>query len=114
MNGPLDNHFMGWVENKHQQLRFTRVDADVIDRLIQKAEPIHMALSSQQQDILRPVFEAQLPVQEKAHYNVLFEAMDEKQSPVIITQNEFMRRMKDMAAMGRWRHGLLRTDAGQL
>lgn len=100
MNGPLDNHFVGWVENKNQNLRFTRVDADVIDRLIQKAEPIHMALSTQQQDILRPVFEAQLPVQEKTHYNLVFEPMAEDQVPVLITQNEFMRRMKDMAAMG--------------
>ena len=59
-----------------------------------------MALSSENQDILRPVFESQLPVDEKIHYNIEFEAMDASEAPVVIIQNEYMRRMKEMAAMG--------------
>ena len=57
-----------------------------------------MTLSSAQQDELRPVFEAQLPATDKVNYTVSFEALDENDQPVLITRNEFMRRMKDMAA----------------
>lgn len=77
-----------------------RVDADVVDKLIEKENNLKMALSSAQQDLLRPVFEAQLPAEDKIRYTVSFEPMAENQMPVMITQNEFMRRMKDMAAMG--------------
>ncbi|WP_300285009.1 molecular chaperone HtpG [uncultured Alistipes sp.] len=100
MDGQLDGHFIGWFENKHQGTRFVRVDADVVDRLIEKDEELKMALSTVQQDLLRPVFESQLPAGEKAHYTVSFAPMSEQMPPVVITQNEFMRRMKDMAAMG--------------
>ncbi len=100
MDGQLDTHFIGWFENKNQGTRFVRVDSDVIEKLIEKDTPLKMALSSAQQQLLRPVFEAQLPAEEKIHYMVSFEAMDESEMPVVITQNEFMRRMKDMAAMG--------------
>ena len=100
MDGQLDTHFIGWFENKNQGTRFVRVDSDVIEKLIEKDTPLKMALSSAQQQLLRPVFEAQLPAEEKVHYMVSFEAMDESEMPVVITQNEFMRRMKDMAAMG--------------
>lgn len=100
MDGQLDGHFVGWFENKHQGTRFVRVDADVVDRLIEKDEELKMALSTAQQDLLRPVFESQLPAGEKAHYTVSFAPMSEQMPPVVITQNEFMRRMKDMAAMG--------------
>ncbi len=100
MNGPLDTHFIGWCENKNEHLRFVRVDADVIDKLIQKDEQKSMALSSEQQGILRPVFESQLPSKEKVNYVVSFEPLSENDAPVVITQNEFMRRMKDMSAVG--------------
>ena len=100
MDGQLDTHFIGWFENKNQGTRFVRVDSDVIEKLIEKDTPLKMALSSAQQQLLRPVFEAQLPAEEKVHYMVSFEAMDESEMPEVITQNEFMRRMKDMAAMG--------------
>ena len=96
----LDTHFIGWFENKNQGTRFVRVDADVVDKLIEKENNLKMALSSAQQDLLRPVFEAQLPAEDKIRYTVSFEPMAENQMPVMITQNEFMRRMKDMAAMG--------------
>lgn len=98
MDGQLDNHFISWVENKNPNTRFARVDADVVDKLIPKEENKTMTLSSAQQDELRPVFEAQLPATDKVNYTVSFEALDENDQPVLITRNEFMRRMKDMAA----------------
>ncbi len=59
-----------------------------------------MSLTETQQEILRPVFESQMPKDEKIQYNISFEAMEPDEAPVVITQNEFMRRMKEMAAMG--------------
>lgn len=100
LDGQLDNHFVNWYEQKNKDVRFVRVDSDVVDKLIQKETNVSMSLSSAQQDVMRPVFEAQLPQDEKVHYNVSFEALDAKDAPVVITQNEYMRRMKDMAAAG--------------
>lgn len=99
MDGQLDGHFINWFEHKNQDVRFVRVDSDVADKLIQKETNLTMSLSSAQQEVMRPVFEAQLPSEDKVVYNVSFEAMDAKDAPVIITQNEFSRRMKDMAQM---------------
>ena len=59
-----------------------------------------MSLTEAQQELLRPVFESQMPKDDKIHYNISFEAMSPDEAPVVITQNEFMRRMKEMAAMG--------------
>ena len=100
MNGQLDNHYINWYESKNQNCRFVRVDSDVIEKLIQKEDAIKMTLSESQQDILRPVFESQMPQDEKITYSISFEAMQPDEAPVVITQNEFMRRMKEMAAMG--------------
>ena len=100
MNGQLDNHYINWYESKNQNCRFVRVDSDVIEKLIQKEDAIKMTLSEAQQDILRPVFESQMPQDEKITYSISFEAMQPDEAPVVITQNEFMRRMKEMAAMG--------------
>ena len=100
MNGQLDNHYINWYESKNQNCRFVRVDSDVIEKLIQKEDSIKMTLSEAQQDILRPVFESQMPQDEKITYSISFEAMQPDEAPVVITQNEFMRRMKEMAAMG--------------
>ncbi len=100
MDGQLDNHFIGWAEQKNNTERFVRVDSDVVDKLIEKDVTLTMALSSDQQQILRPVFESQLPSTDKVNYSVSFEPMASTDVPVLITQNEFMRRMKDMAAMG--------------
>lgn len=99
MNGPLDSHFIGWFENKNEKIRFARVDADVVDNLIRKEEHRAMSLTTAQQDTLRPVFESQLPTSDKVHYTVSFEPLGENDVPVVITQNEFMRRMKDMSAV---------------
>ena len=98
MNGQLDSHYIQYYESKNEKIRFVRVDSDVVDNLIRKEEKQAMSLSSEQQDIMRPVFESQMPTDEKIHYHVSFEAMSKDAAPVVITQNEFMRRMKDMAA----------------
>ena len=100
MDGPLDNHYINWYESKNQEIRFVRVDSDVIDKLIQKEENLKMSLSEAQQELLTPVFESQMPKDEKIHYSISFEAMSPDEAPVVITQNEFMRRMKEMAQVG--------------
>lgn len=97
MDSPLEAHFIAFLENKHSDWKFTRVDADTVEKLIEKEEQMAMALTSAQQQLLVPVFESQLPKEEKSHFNVQFEAMDPAAAPIIITQGEFMRRMKDMS-----------------
>ncbi|MBQ5595595.1 MAG: molecular chaperone HtpG [Rikenellaceae bacterium] len=99
MNGQLDSHYVNWYENKNEKCSFVRVDSDVVDKLIRKADAQTMSLTAAQQDIMRPVFESQMPVDEKISYNIAFEAMDVDDAPVVIIQNEYMRRMKEMAAV---------------
>lgn len=99
MNGQLDSHYINWYENKNEKCRFVRVDSDVVDKLIRKADAQTMSLTAAQQDIMRPVFESQMPVDEKITYTIAFEAMNADDAPVVITQNEYMRRMKEMAAV---------------
>ena len=98
MNGQLDSHYIQYFESKNEKVRFVRVDSDVADKLIPKAEKEILSLTTEQQQILRPVFSAQMPKDDKIHYHVSFAAMSAEEAPVVITQNEFMRRMKDMAA----------------
>ena len=100
MDGQLDSHYINWYESKHTDSRFVRVDSDVIEKLIQKEDSAKMSLTEAQQEVLRPVFESQMPKDEKIHYNISFEAMSPDEAPIVITQNEFMRRMKEMAAVG--------------
>ncbi|MBQ7855645.1 MAG: molecular chaperone HtpG [Alistipes sp.] len=99
MNGQLDSHYINWYESKNEGIRFVRVDSDIIEKLIQKQEELKMSLSEAQQELMRPVFESQLPEDEKIHYNISFEAMSADEAPVVITQDEFLRRMKEMAKM---------------
>ena len=100
MNGPLDSHYINYFESKNQNVRFVRVDSDVVDKLIQKKDQLSMSLTEAQQELMRPVFESQMPKDDKITYNISFEPMAANESPVVITQNEFMRRMKDMAKVG--------------
>lgn len=100
MDSPLEAHFIAFLENKHSDWKFTRVDADTVEKLIEKEEQMAMALTSAQQQLLVPVFESQLPTLDKSHFNVQFEAMDPAAAPIVITQGEFMRRMKDMSKVG--------------
>ena len=99
MDGQLDNHYIGWYESKHKDRRFARVDSDVVDKLIPKDESLKMSLTESQQELLRPVFESQMPKDDKIRYQISFEPMAADAATVVITQNEFMRRMKEMAAM---------------
>ena len=99
MDGQLDSHFVGLLEHKLEKTVLTRVDADVIDRLIRKDNNRTVDLSSTQRNILSTLFQTSVPEVDKATFIVQFEALDEKTMPIVITQNEFMRRMKDMAAM---------------
>ncbi len=99
MDGQLDNHFIGLLEQKLEKSHFVRVDSDVIDNLIRKEDRKAAGLSPLQLNIMTSVFQSQLPKVEKAEFIVQFEAMTAEAQPLTITQNEYMRRMKDMAAM---------------
>ena len=99
MNGQLDPHFIGLLEQKFTKSRFVRVDSDVIDNLIRKDDKEKNTLTATQINRMSTVFRSQIPSLEKAEFIVVFESMGETSNPVMITQNEFMRRMKDMAAM---------------
>ena len=98
MDGQLDTHFINHLEQKNSDHRFVRVDSDVIDKLIPKEETKEVTLSHEEQEELRAVFTSQLP-KEEGMFMVNFEAMGENGDPVIVTRSEFMRRMKEMAAM---------------
>lgn len=98
MDGQLDTHFINQLETKFKNTRFVRVDSDVVDKLILKDDNTDSKLSVQQQDDLTIVFKGVLT--DKAGFTVSFENMSEIENPVTITQSEFMRRMKDMSAMG--------------
>jgi molecular chaperone HtpG len=98
LDGQLDVHLINQLESKLKDTRFVRVDSDVVDKLIQKEETRESKLSEDQKDDLKSVFNVR--VKTKEIYNVVFETLDENETPVIITQSEFMRRMKDMSAMG--------------
>ena len=98
MDGQLDTHFINHLEQKTPDHRFVRVDSDVIDKLIPQSETKDVAGSHEEQENLRAVFSSQLP-KEGGMYMVSFEALGENAEPVVVTRSEFMRRMKDMAAL---------------
>ena len=99
MDGQLDVHVVSQLEQKFEKTRFVRVDSDVIDKIIQKDEVAKVALTDDQRDALVTVFDSQLPKVEKANFIVTFEQLSPSTNPVFITQNEFMRRMKEMSAL---------------
>ena len=98
MDGQLDVHIISQMEQKFEKSRFVRVDSDVIDKIIQKNDSAVSLLTTEQQNDLTTVFRSQLPTMEKSEFIVTFESMGDDR-PIIITQNEFMRRMKDMSSM---------------
>jgi len=98
LDGQLDIHLINQLESKLKDTRFVRVDSDVVDKLIQKEETRESKLTEDQKDDLKSVFSVK--VKSKEIYNVVFETLDENEAPVIITQSEFMRRMKDMSQIG--------------
>lgn len=99
MDGQLDVHVVSQLEQKFEKTRFVRVDGDTVDKLIQKEDAEKVQLSDNQKDELITVFKSQLPVLEKAEFIVAFEHVSPTANPVFVTQNEFMRRMKEMSAM---------------
>jgi len=98
MSGQLDTHFINFVEQKFENSHFARVDADVIDKLIQKEDKEETQLSEEEQEELSTILKSQLP--DIGNFTVTFEPLSEDEDPMTITQSEFMRRMKDMAEMG--------------
>jgi molecular chaperone HtpG len=98
LDGQLDVHLINHLETKLKDSRFVRVDSDVIEKLIQKEEPKESKLSDTEKNDLRSIFNVK--VKSKEIYNVVIETLDENEAPVIITQSEFMRRMKDMSQLG--------------
>lgn len=87
------------LENKLDKSRFVRVDSDIVEKLIPKADAKKVDLSASQIDILTGMFRSSLPKIEKAELMVNFEALSAEAAPIVITQSEYMRRMKEMAAM---------------
>jgi len=98
LDGQLDIHLINHLETKFKDSRFVRVDSDVIDKLIPKADSRASKLSKVQQEDIKSVFNIKLT--SKEIYNVVPDTLDENDSPVIITQSEFMRRMKEMSQLG--------------
>ncbi len=99
LDGQLDSHFVGMLESKLEKTTFVRVDSDVIDNLIRKDDRKAADLTPLQRDIMTTMFRSQTPEVEKAQFLVSFEAMAASDQPVVITQNEYMRRMKEMSAL---------------
>ena len=99
MDGQLDVPMINMLEHKLEKSRFTRVDSDVIDRLIVKDEPKGEELTPEKKEIVTDVFKGQLPALDKTEFHVDVQPMGETASPIVITQSEYMRRMKEMAAI---------------
>ena len=96
MDGPLSSHYISKAEQDFG-VSFARVDADTIDKIIAKEEDIPSKLTKEQEELLKPIFE---DISEKEKYTVQIESLSETEKPVLITQSEFMRRMKEQQAAG--------------
>ena len=99
MNGQLDVHAIGQLEQKFEKTRFVRVDSDTVDNLIRKEDANQVNLSEEQKNALQELFKSQMPKIDKAEFYVTFEAMGADANPVMLTQGEYMRRMRQMSAM---------------
>ena len=97
MDSPLDSHFINHLESKLDNVQFVRVDSDTVEKLIKKDDAQVSKLTEEEQNALKPIVEG---VVAKEKYTVTFESLSETDSPMLITRPEFMRRMKDMQAMG--------------
>ncbi len=98
-DGPFDIAFIDMFEKKNEKIRFSRVDADIIDNLIRKEDKKNLSIEDSDRDDLQTVFEAAAP-ESVGTYFVQFSELGEKEMPVIITQSEYMRRMKDIGKLG--------------
>lgn len=97
MDSILDSHFVNLLESKFGQTRFVRVDSDVVEKLIPKEDKIPEKLSEQEKEKLKPIIEKEVDTKK---ITVLLESLEETDQPMIITQNEFMRRYKEMSMIG--------------
>jgi len=97
MNSPIDNHFIGHIEHKLENTSFKRVDADVADKLIAKEDAPEHILTEEQSTKVKAVFDKAI---NRPAYKVQLESLNPEEMPVTVTMDEFMRRMKEMAAMG--------------
>ncbi|WP_278862463.1 molecular chaperone HtpG [Leyella stercorea] len=95
LDGQLDNPMVSMLEQKLEKTRFSRVDADIVDRLIQKDDKKESELAKDEKDNLEQTFRSQLPKMEKTEFYVDVQALGEQTLPVLITQSEYMRRMKE-------------------
>ena len=99
MNGQLDIAVVSMLEQKFEKVRFTRVDSDVIDNLITKDDKKEQALEKEQEEALSIIFKSQLPQIDRTEFHITTQALGENSTPVMITQSEYMRRMKEMASI---------------
>ena len=97
LGGPIDTHFISALEQKFSDTTFSRVDSDLIDKLIPKEDPLPSLLSEDQKTRIKELFEKQI---DTARFHIQMESIGPEEQPVVITRPEFMRRMKDMAAVG--------------
>ncbi len=97
MDSPIDVHFLNFLESKLPESTFVRVDSDTVERLIKKEDSMPSKLSEDEQKALQSLIEEEIP---KEKFKVEFESLSETDQPVVITKPEFMRRMKDMSALG--------------
>lgn len=99
MDGQLDIHAVGQLEQKFEKTHFVRVDSDTIDNLIKKDDTNKVTLTEEQKNALQEIFKSQVPAINKVDFYVTFEALGENANPVMLTQSEYMRRMREMSAM---------------
>lgn len=99
INDQLGNHFVGLLEHKLEKSRFVRVDSDIVENLIVKEERKVSAMTPAERNIFSELFRCQIPHVDKTEFLVSFESLGSESQPVQITQSEYMRRMKEMAAM---------------
>ena len=97
MDGQLDIPFVGLLEQMNEKSRFVRVDSDVVDNLVRKEDAKDSELTTEEREIATTLFKSQIPAIEKSEFMVTYAAMAPTAQPVVITQSEYMRRMKDMA-----------------
>ena len=97
LDSPLSSHLLNKLEQQNANVTFKRIDADTLDKLIAKEEAQVSKLSKEDEEKLKPVITSQV---EAGKYTVVFESLSEKEKPMLITQSEFMRRMKEMQATG--------------
>ena len=99
LDGQLDTAMLSLWERKFEKSRFTRVDSDVIDRLIEKSDTTAAALASEQQELIEAVFKTQMPALDKTEWHVEAQPLGEATQPLTLTQSEYMRRMKEMSRL---------------